>query len=820
MTRVLTMISMMALVILGRAADDFRYFEQEVRPLLVEHCYACHSSAEKTKGGLALDSKSGWQKGGDSGAAIIPGNPTGSLLLKAVGYGDKDLQMPPKEKLPANKIEILRKWIAMGAPDPREQTGSKTEESTAIAAAELWSLQPLVNVTNSIDGLVRLRLSKSGLAPAGPAPRATLIRRLYLDLIGLPPRPGDLATTNSLEAIVDQLLASEAFGDRWARHWLDLTAYADTMGVGRSIPATEAWRYRDYVIAAFNNDKPFDEFIRQQISGDIKIPSAPGIPEGPDPTAEDIIATGFLAIGPWELVGGDKEQLRMDVVDRQLNRIGKAFLGMTFECARCHDHKFDPVSQKDYYALAGILRSTITLDGRINGVFSDINQTHLPETAEELIARAERMKQHQAAVDRANQTRKVALRKMDELKKEIDATKKQISEPATAEDKSSLENQLARLEAEHAQASRESSRQRDLAAALKYLRHSRTKYLAYAVRDTPEPEDAHINIRGSAHQLGPLVRRGFPAPIAPADKPAFTRGGSGRVQLAQWLADKRNPLTARVWVNRVWHHLFGAGLVLTVDNFGAQGEKPSHPEILDLLAADFMKNGWSTKKLIRRLVLTKTWQQQSVNPQAIAAEANHIDPDNRLLWRANRRRLEAEAIRDSMLFVSGQLDPGRGGPSLPYEEPGAFSAGSTGQFRDNARLPDWLRHRRTIYLPQKRKGPFAEIDFINAFDLPDNNHETGRRNITAVPTQALYLANSKFIQFCADALAKRFANLPPGKRITAVYLHALGRTPHSDEIKQAVDFIEQLRQGLDSEEKAWSRFCQSILMTNEFLFRS
>ncbi|MBG85864.1 MAG: hypothetical protein CMO80_03060 [Verrucomicrobiales bacterium] len=816
---------------LASADQGLHFFEQEVRPLLVEHCYSCHSASEKIKGGLSLDSRSGWQNGGDSGPSIVAGNPEASLLLKAVRYAEKDLQMPPKEKLPSTKIEILRKWIAMGAPDPREQAASSEEVSTAIAANDLWSFQALKKTeppaiqlaawsTNAIDRYVLSRLKAAGLPPAKPAKRQLLLRRLHLDLAGLPPMPEELSANARIEAVVDKLLASDSFGDRWARHWLDLTAYADTMGIGRAIPAIEAWRYRDYVINAFNTDKPFDEFIRQQVSGDIKIPAAPGISEGPDPTAEDIIATGFLAIGPWELVGGDKPQLRMDIVDRQLNRMGKAFLGMTFECARCHDHKFDPVSQHDYYALAGIFKSTVTLNGRINGVFSDINKTQLPETADELIARAERIKQHNASVAAAHSARKVALKQMEELKKQIDATQKRLAETVTGEDKTALEKSLVEFEEKHADASRKSARQRELAAALKHIRHSRTKSLAYAVRDTPEPEDAQINIRGSAHQLGPVVRRGFPHNIAPTDKPAFTRGSSGRIQLAHWLADNRNPLTARVWVNRVWHHLFGAGLVRTVDNFGAKGEQPSHPELLDHLAAEFMTNGWSTKKLVRQIVLSKTWQQASINPSALEAGVKDFDPDNRLLWRANRRRLEAEAIRDSMLFVSGQLDTGRGGPSLPYEEPGAFRAGGTGQFPDNARMAESIKNRRTIYLPQKRKGPFSAIDFINAFDLPDNNHETGRRTVTAVPTQALYLANSKFIQSCADALYKRFADHSAGRRINEIYLHTLGRRPHTDEIKQAIDFIEGLRQSLGSEEKAWSRFCQSILMTNEFLFRS
>ncbi|MBL6765652.1 MAG: DUF1549 domain-containing protein, partial [Verrucomicrobiae bacterium] len=435
------------------AAEDFRFFEQEVRPLLIEHCHSCHSVAEKVKGGLALDSKAGWQRGGDAGPAIVPGRPEASLLMKAVSYTDRDIEMPPKGRLPESKINILRQWIAMGAPDPRtEPVAVQAEKSSAIAGKDLWSLQPLKKVKppevpdadwsgGAIDRFVKARLDEAGLPPAGEAEPAVLLRRLHLDLIGLPPTPADVdafqadAATNRVAKVVDRLLGDEGFGDRWARHWLDLTAYADTIGVGRSIPATDAWRYRDYVIAAFNADKPFDEFIRQQLSGDIKIPSAPGVPEGPDPTAESIIATGFLALGPWELVSGDKQQLRMDVVDRQINRVGKALLGMTLECARCHDHKFDPVSQQDYYALAGIFRSTVTLNGRINGVFSDINKTQLPESPDELIARAERARQHAEELAAARRGQKVAQKEVADLAREIDKQKQLIAEPATGDDK-------------------------------------------------------------------------------------------------------------------------------------------------------------------------------------------------------------------------------------------------------------------------------------------------------------------------------------------------------------------------------------------------
>lgn len=821
------------------AAEDFYFFEQEVRPLLVEHCYSCHSVSEKIKGGLALDSKQGWAKGGDSGPAVLPGDPEGSLVIQAVGYKEKDLEMPPKGKLPEAKIAILEKRIKQGAPDPRT-TGTQHEEaSTAIAASDLWSFQPLLKVTppkvsdpkgadNPIDAFIRHRLDQENLSPAPTAEPATLLRRLHLTLTGLPPTPEDLEKYNSPSDAVGELLASAAFGDRWGRHWLDLSAYADTIGVGRTIPAIDAWRYRDYVIAAFNSDKPFDQFIKQQLSGDIKVPSAPGVNESPDQTAEDIIATGFLALGPWELVGGDKVQLRMDVIDRQINRMGKAFLGMTMECARCHDHKFDPISQADYFALAGIFKSTVTLNGRINGVFSDINKTQLPESPDELIARAERIRKHNLEIADQTQLKDSAKLQADDLKNQIEQLKKGLEETVTATDKTKEEKELAELEKQHSAASQREKKHSSRIAELRFIRHSIRNTQAYAVKDTPEPMDSPINIRGSAHQLGAIIPRGFPAEIAPKDKPAFTRGGSGRVQLAEWIAHEKNPLTARVWVNRVWYHLFGEGLVRTVDNFGAMGEKPSHPELLDYLATEFMKDGWSTKNLIRRIVLSKTWQQASTNPKAIQHGIMEKDPANRLLWRANRHRLEAEAIRDSMLFISGKLDRQRSGPSLPFHIPGNLSPGGTGNFKDSSPIPNHIKYRRTVYLPQKRKGPFTEMDFISAFDLPDNNHETGHRPITAVPTQALYLANSKFVQDAGMALSKRFPNLPPKERISTIYLHALCRQPTCQELDQAQQFIDQMTEDLSitlkdkakAFEQAWARFCQALLITNEFLFRS
>ena len=814
--------------------DELAFFETKIRPVLVEHCLACHGDDDKQKGGLSLTSRAGWLRGGESGPAVVAGKPDASPLLEALRY--ESYEMPPKGKLSDRIIDDFAKWIALGAPDPRVESELAKEAGHALDATQLWSLQPLSvvdpppmdGVTRPIDRVILGSLRREGLEPADPAAPRVLLRRLYLDLIGLPPTAEQVAAFEEqpdFEAVVDRLLATPEFGERWARYWLDLSGYADTIGVGRSIPALEAWRYRDYVINAFNSDKPFDEFIRQQIAGDIQVPSAPGVPLGPEPTAESIIATGFLAIGPWELVGGDKVQLRMDVVDRQVNRVGKAFLGMTFECARCHDHKFDPVSQGDYYALAGLFRSTVTLNGRINGVFSAINQTPLPESTDDLLARAERVRAYDAELVEETRLRDEANRKADEFKKQILRLSESSSEVTdTASQATADETTKSELEKQRDAATAVAKKHAARLAVLNYLKHHRTRALTLAVMDAPEPEGSHINIRGNAHQLGELVPRGFPVEIAPKDKPAFTRGGSGRVQLGEWLTDPRNPLTARVWVNRAWHHLFGMGLVQTVDNFGFTGKLPSHPELLDYLASEFMKNGWSTKQLIRHIVLSQTWQQSAVN-RRVAADR---DPENRLLSRANRRRLEAEVIRDSMLLASGQLDRTRGGPSLPVDVPGNLNPGGTGNMSDGIRLPDSMKFRRTIYLPQKRKGPFDALDFLGAFDLPDPNQETGRRNTTTVPAQALYLLNSPFVQQRAKAVADRLLqqSSSPHERVIHAYRVILGRHPIDTEAADALAMVSEFQSNAADgsatpidELAAWSRLSQALLISNEFLFR-
>ncbi len=845
MVRFLAISIAMGLALRSMASASEAFFDEKVAPLLAEHCLKCHShEAGKAKGGLVLDSRTGWMTGGDSGPSIVPGDPDSSLLHEVVTYENLDLQMPPDGKLPDEAIAVLRQWIESGAHDPRDTSGIAGPlpgDSETMAPEDLWSFRPLAKTEppeiqdtewsqTAIDRFVRARLDSAGLPPAPPAPPTTLLRRLHLELTGLPPAPADLARfeaafeddpATAVADEVDRLLESPAFGEHWGRHWLDLTAYADTMGVGRDIPAVEAWRYRDYVIAAFNSDKPFDRFVREQIAGDVVMPPSAGQAPSPPPSAEEIIATGFLAIGPWELVNGDKKQLRMDVVDKQVHRVGQAFLAMTLGCARCHDHKFDPVSQRDYFALAGFFTSTVTLSGRLQGVFSAANHTPLPESPEQLVQRATDLRAFETELNRARQAKAGAEKQSRDLRQKIAALRSGREALPKGEERDAARAQIAELDKQRTSAdnrARYEDRIKDFHEYLHpHLRHS----LAIAVREAPEPVDAAVNIRGNAHQLGETVPRGFLTGVAPTASPSFTPGTSGRVELAEWIAHPENPLTARVWVNRVWYHLFGEGLVRTVDNFGARGEPPSHPGLLDFLALRFMEEGWSTKKLIRELVLTRAWQQDSVNPAALATGALDKDPDNRLLWRAHRLRLESEAIRDALLFVSGELNPERGGPALPVHEPRNFDGGALSAIRLDASFSEDQLRRRAVYLPQSRKGGFEAFTFLAAFDPVDANQETGKRPVTNVPGQSLALLNAPFIQERAAVLASRFDAAPPRDRVRELYEHLFLRKPSENEIARALDFVSSLEAEPDPKlaRTAWPRLTQSLLMSTEFLYR-
>ncbi len=790
---------------------DEASFNQDVLPILEQHCYECHShGAGKAKGGLVLDSRSGWATGGDSGPAVVPGKVDESVLVSAIRY--EDFEMPPTGKLPRELIERLERWVAEGAHDPRVTPSARTSEGIDLAAGrQHWAFRPLVELTppdvkdsdwpaGDVDRFVLARLEENGLCPVEDADRYTWLRRVSFDLTGLPPTLEEIrafeADPSSLarEKVVDRLLASRAFGERWARHWLDLVGYADQIGTSNSVFAQHAWRYRDYLIDAFNNDKPFDRFIREQIAGDL-LPFTSAHEH-----AANLVATGFLVLGDIEIVEADKAKLLVDIVDQQLRKVGKAFLGMTIDCARCHDHKFDPISQRDYYAMGGFFHGTSTVYKTDRGVWSDVNVIELPETEAQQAERAQQEETHAAKLTQLRQERIQAEQRKTELDKQLenkDLAEQQREQLATERDRKNALIGKLQQKIEHTEF------------------FAPTAPRAHGVRDVQNPSDMAITIRGNPRALGEKVPRGFLS-VASTAPPEIPSGQSGRRQLADWMADRENPLTARVAVNRIWQKLFGQGLVRSVDYFGLPGQRPSHPQLLDFLATQFMRDGWSQKRLIRSLVLSRTYQLDSAHDD----RAQAADPENRLLWRMNRFRLDAEALRDAMIFVSGKLQPSGGGPAMPLEFPENVGGLNPKDVNPPSfRLAKWRpgqEFERTIYLPVIRhSGQPGPAALRNVFDFAQPSIFTGQRAITAVPTQALFLMNSSVVKEHAAALAERLKTdaADPEQRLELLWLTLLNRPVTATEQRETTAFLTQ------AGTNAWTELCHALLASNEFLMR-
>ncbi|MDZ4406004.1 PSD1 and planctomycete cytochrome C domain-containing protein [Prosthecobacter sp.] len=801
----------------ARAEDGMAFFESKVLPVLQQRCYECHSHEKKIKGGLALDLKTGWQTGGDNGPAIIPGDLVKSHLIQAVRYADPETEMPPKGKLAASEIEVLEKWVAMGAPDSRvAKVSAKAKTIDFEAGKKFWAFQPVRDAKapavkdtawplDAVDRFILAKLEAAGLQPAADADAYTWLRRVSLDLTGLPPTPeaiesftSDLSdqsdSSDARAVVVDRLLQSKAFGERWARHWLDLTGYADQIGTSNNVFAEHAWRYRDYVINAFNNDKPFDQFIREQVAGDL-LPA-----DSPLKRAENITATGFLVLGDVEIVAVDKLKMEMDLVDQQVSKVGTAFLGMTLGCVRCHDHKFDPIAQTDYYAIAGMFRSTDSTYKTDNGVWSSVYKTELPETTEQKAQREQLLAANAAKIKALAAEREAA-------EKEKVALEPQIAK-ATKEAKPDLEKKrdalVARIKAingevEHA----------------KFFAPIVPK--AFAVHDREKPADMQVTIRGNPYALGDSVKRGVMRVASWGEMPPIPPNQSGRVQLADWLADSRNPLTARVTVNRIWQKLFGEGLVRSVDYFGVRGETPTHPELLDHLATRFVNGGWSQKQIIRAIVLSRAYRMSSAHN----AVAMSKDPENRLLWRMNRQRLDAEAIRDSMLAISSKLARSAGGTALPLEFPENVSSLSPKAVNPPAFNLKKMRpiqdFERTIYLPVIRTAAQpGSAKLRDVFDFTQPAQIAGKRAETAVPTQALFLLNSDMLRTRATELANDLTRTETntGARLETLWLRALGRPITSAERDDAVQFLETA-----PAKAAWIELSHALLSSNEFLLR-
>lgn len=768
------------------AAGD-RFFESKIRPLLVQHCFECHGpDSGDGESNLRMDSLKGMLRGGKSGPAIIPGDPAQSLLMLAVRH-DGTVAMPPKKKLAKMEIDLLDLWIKQGAvwtgvAKASVPAASKDESQPwSDSAKRFWAFQPIRAVQppavrdshwprNEIDQFVLSRLESENLMPAPAANKNTLLRRVTLDLVGLPPTPADLAeflqddSADAFDRVIDRLLHTKQYGERWARHWLDVARYADSNGMDDNLAYSDAWRYRDYVIAAFNSDKPYDRFVREQLAGDL-------LAKHEDTSRHDdlVIATGFLALGPKMLAEDDPVKQQLDIVDEQLDTSCRVFMALTMGCVRCHDHKFDPLSMSDYYGLAGIFSSTRTMvsfrvDSKWNTTgLGGIEGAFRLKDLEQIIDR------HDNALVNGNTT-------------------------AMSADEREAHNRLVQ------------QAYKEYAALPKAM--SVTEGTVW---------DLEIRLRGNHLTRGAAVSRRFPTILGDVNARLPDRTQSGRLEFARWLSDHKHPLTARVIVNRVWRWHFGQGLVATVDNFGRLGETPSHPELLDWLAARFIADGWSFKKLHALILRSQTWQMSS----AWNEHAAQTDPRNRLLWHRTRQRVEAEVLRDSLLQVSGQLDLTMGGApmmSTPFQN---LSAGGI------SRNPELFQsNRRSIYLPVLR-GSVYEV--FQAFDFPDPAVLNGDRAATTVATQALFMLNGRLVEQSARRLRELILLEPAAndrERLQRLCRRVLARDASNDELLLWERFLDQYQQApslaevvtTSRESLAWEGLCRSLLSTNEFIY--
>lgn len=649
---------------------------------------------------------------------------------------------------------------------------------------------------NDMDAFILAKLEAAGIQPSAEADAHTWLRRVSFDLTGLPPTEAEMAafvadhSPRAHERVVDRLLGSRAYGERWARHWLDLVGYAEQIGTEGKIFAEHAWRYRDYLVEAFNADKPFDRFIREQIAGDLMPADSPAI------RREQLIATGFLVLGDVDINAIDKLKMELDFVDSQVSKVGTGFLGMTLGCVRCHDHKFDAIGLKDYYGIAGMFRSSQTTFRTPHGIWSNVHRVALPELDED---RA-RASEYDRKLAEWKQEREKLAAESAGLGDKTDDTGKKRREDLTVQIKN-LEGRIAHGEYFHP-----------------------GKPQALAVTDVAQPANMHLTIRGNPYALGETMPRGLVRVAMWGTQPQIPTGQSGRLQLADWIADERNPLTARVAVNRVWQKLFGEGLVRSVDYFGVRGELPSDPELLDDLAHRFVKEGWSQKKLIRLLALSRAYRMASTGGNRRSLES---DPENRLLWRMNRQRLDAESIRDAMLVASGRLAAPVGGPGLPLEFPENISGLPIAKKSNHPQFSikterQSQNYERTLYLPVVRTGTQPGTARLrDVFDFPQPAQITGKRNETTVPTQSLYLLNADLIrQRAADLAGDLLAAAgSEASRIERLWLRVLNRPITSAEQTDALAFLAASRAGSADPSAAWTELARALFGTNEFLLR-
>ncbi len=921
-----------SLAVMGQSAEQSEYFEKHVRPLLATKCQMCHSAKAKTSG-LDVSTGEAFFAGGASGSLINVESPEQSLLLKAVSY-EGSLKMPPMGKLKDDEIAKLREWVAMGAPWPGVDKaagakaaagGSGTRKHGTEFTEEdwkFWAFQPVKKpavpavknkewVKSPVDAFLLAKMEEKNLQPARKADKAALLRRVTYDLHGLPPTEQEIRafvadqSPDAFRKVVDRLLASPRYGEKWGRHWLDVARFADSTGNDEDHRYPYAYKYRDYVIESFNQDTPFNQFVKEQIAGDL-LPA----PAGQGLNRRGIIATGFLALGAKAIAQQDKKKMLYDVWDEQLDTMTKAFLGVTLSCARCHDHKFDPLTQKDYYGLVGMLASTKNFrnaDTHVSkllftplvpkaeyeayekaqavvankGVDIDIvldREKHLAQ--EKMLAQLPEYMMAARAARKGTMTAEAAAQakgvdakivaKWVKHFNESEVPRPWLDEFHAADDAGALaiaakfqESAKANLEAWKKKmarwrvVARRQIEEKNMLAEQPKLINEKDGFFRNAFADNgpfgvgpkaiegvataagkaelaalraeqqklkdalpPEPEMAcaveegepvmqKVLLRGDYNNLGEEAPKTFPLIMAGRERP-IVKDGSGRRELAEWLASEKNPMTARVMVNRIWQGHFGEGIVRTPDNFGKMGERPTHPELLDYLASVFTEKGWSIKEMHRLMLNSSAYQMSS----AASEEQVKADGENKLFSRYPRRRLLVEEMRDGMLAISGKLDLTMGGTL----QSGFGTDGENSNGRMSLSPEDQVR--RTVYLPLRRANLPA---LLNLFDFGDATTPNGKRIVTNVAPQALFLMNSKFVAEQADALAKQvlgMAGLDAKQRVEQVYLRILNRPPAPAEVDNALSYAASFRQRFPKtvDSDAWQSMARILLASNEFIY--
>ena len=805
------------------------FFEAKIRPVLLNSCFRCHGG-EEVNNGLRVISREALLEGGINGPTIVPGQPDASLLIEAIRYDDAAyVQMPPDEKLPNHVVADFEDWVRRGAFWPAE---SAWQAEVAEPSAPHWSFVPVKPFeppvpstawsNHPIDRFISAEWRAHELSPNPSADKRTLIRRVCFDLIGLPPAPEAVSafvndtSPDAFGNLVENLLASPRYGERWGRHWMDVVRYADTAGDNADYPIPEIHHYRDYIIDAFNADKPYNQFIQEQLAGDILAKEG-----APERFAEQVIATGFVALS--RRYGTAPYELRHLIIEDTIESMGRAFIGLTLRCARCHDHKFDPVTMEDYYALYGIFASTqYPYTGSEIFRFGSERRMNFvpllpPEQTQPIVdSHRKQLAQIQVEIDQLERESLLA-KKRDELNLLVESVGKEIAAlMETGKDIKAIESQNQMLTERRDRVKGQINKKKEeLKQQLARSDLPGDLPQAYAVQDGP-PVDVPIQLRGNPRESGPVAMRNTPRFLSGNRSLDIPSGQSGRLQLAEWLTDRANPLTARVMVNRIWQYHFGKGIVSTPSNFGRSGAMPTHPKLLDNLAERFVESGWSIKAMHRLILSSKTYQLASDYNAQNASK----DPANAYYWRFDRRRLEAEAIRDAMMVASGMLRLNR---------PGGHPFPPVSTWRWTQHFPfkkkTYSSNHRSVYLMTQR---LQRHPFLGLFDGPDTNTTTGKRMHSTVPQQSLFLRNHPWVQEQAEAFANRLIESSKdfAQRVNRAHQFAYGREAYTHEQQRATEYIAQVSQelnayGMSSEQReleTWASYARVVLTANEFLY--